>query len=543
MRGPGVAAACLGLALLTFFQFPGHTWLQQDTQIYAPILEHLSDPSVLRNDPLAQHPHVAFTLYDEVTRVLRGATGLGLREVLQAQQVATRALGIWGLLLLAESFGLSFWPALTAAAICSLGALIAGPSVLTFEYEPTPRAFAVPLLFCAMGLAARRRWMAASIAGAVAFLYHPPTTLPFWAVFGVLLIWRRRWRELAVPAAAAVVLLFAARLQGDGNAPYFARLGPLEEQLQRFRTSYVWISMWPPARIWHELVLFAIGAVAFWRVRAKATTEAAVLLAALPAIGIMSMPASWLLLERMKWSLIPQIQPMRALLFVAIAVQLLAAVAALRARLRIESFVWFTVAFLVPVQPVVGDPWSLRATAVALLCAGACAVGRTSRSARDAFVPPGPRPARGPAADQGVRPTIALTAFFLFPIAGGVVNYPHLQTPELAELCVWARSSTSKDAVFLFPDTPRVLQPGIFRAEALRAVYVDWKSGGQVNYLSEFAAQWWFRWQQTLAHPFRPDDLTRYSGLGIQYVVIQPKNRLAEDPVFTNSAYLVYRVH
>ena len=27
------AALCVALALLTFFQFPGHTWLQQDTQI------------------------------------------------------------------------------------------------------------------------------------------------------------------------------------------------------------------------------------------------------------------------------------------------------------------------------------------------------------------------------------------------------------------------------------------------------------------------------------------------------------------------------
>jgi len=45
--------------------------------------------------------------------------------------------------LMAESLGLAFAPALLVAAICSLGALIPGPAVLTFEYEPTPRAFAV----------------------------------------------------------------------------------------------------------------------------------------------------------------------------------------------------------------------------------------------------------------------------------------------------------------------------------------------------------------------------------------------------------------
>ena len=189
MKPLATAAASLALALLTFFQFPGHTWLQQDSQIYVPILEHLRDPSVLRNDILVQHPHVAFTLYDETTLALSAVSGAGFKEVLAAQQIATRALGIWGLLLMAESLGLAFAPALLVAAICSLGALIPGPAVLTFEYEPTPRAFAVPLVVCAIGLAAWRRHLAAGIAAAAAFLYHPPTALPFWGVYFVFALW------------------------------------------------------------------------------------------------------------------------------------------------------------------------------------------------------------------------------------------------------------------------------------------------------------------------------------------------------------------
>src|SRR6266568_4542384 len=118
---------CVALALLTFFQFPGHTWLQQDSQIYVPILEHLRDPRVLRNDLLVQHPHVAFTLYDETALALRAVSGVGFREVLAAQQIVTRALGIWGLLLMAQSLGLGWAGALLVAAICSLGAAIAGP--------------------------------------------------------------------------------------------------------------------------------------------------------------------------------------------------------------------------------------------------------------------------------------------------------------------------------------------------------------------------------------------------------------------------------
>jgi hypothetical protein len=45
-----IATAIAALALLTYFQFPGHTWLQQDSQIYAPILDHQRDPLALRND-------------------------------------------------------------------------------------------------------------------------------------------------------------------------------------------------------------------------------------------------------------------------------------------------------------------------------------------------------------------------------------------------------------------------------------------------------------------------------------------------------------
>ena len=50
--------------------------------------------------------------------------------------------------------------------------------------------------------------------------------------------------------------------------------------------------------------------------------------------------------------------------------------------------------------------------------------------------------------------------------------------------------------IFVFPDAGHALDPGIFRCDALRAVYVDWKGGGQVNFFREFGEQWWFRWRQ-----------------------------------------------
>src|ERR1700747_3639345 len=111
MKNVAVAAGILALTALSWFAFPGHTYLQQDSQIYVPILEHLRDPSVLRNDMLAQQPHVAFTVYDEAARFLRGVSGLGFREVLTFEQIAARALGIWGLYLMAAALGLSTGPA------------------------------------------------------------------------------------------------------------------------------------------------------------------------------------------------------------------------------------------------------------------------------------------------------------------------------------------------------------------------------------------------------------------------------------------------
>src|ERR1019366_922580 len=107
MKNLALAAGILAIAALTWVRFPGHTWLQQDTQIYVPILEHLRDPAVLRRDMLVERPHVSFTLYDETARSLARVTGLGFREVLEGEQIVTRALGIWGLYLMAAALGLS----------------------------------------------------------------------------------------------------------------------------------------------------------------------------------------------------------------------------------------------------------------------------------------------------------------------------------------------------------------------------------------------------------------------------------------------------
>jgi hypothetical protein len=228
------------------------------------------------------------------------------------------------------------------------------------------------------------------------------------------------------------------------------------------------------------------------------------------------MPLSWSLLEGRGAALLPQIQPLRGLLFVVLMTQILTAAAALhavKARRHYEAVAWFALAYLAPLHPVIPAPVSWRAASVLL----AVAAG-TTVAAR---------------ADTRFALAAALAAFFAIPIFAGVVNYPRLHTPELAQLSAWARQSTPPSAVFAFPNAGKALYPGIFRSEALRAVYVDWKGGGQVNYLPEFSQQWWFRWQQPMAS---------YSGLGIQYMVLPTRDRLPRTPLFENATFVVYPV-
>ena len=537
MKPLWIGAAILGITLVNFFQFPGHVWLQQDTQIYAPILEHIWDPSVLQKDIIAEHPHVAFTLYDETAIALRRVTGLDFQYVLEAVQFVTRALGLWGLFLIASALGLSDLLALVVTGIVSLGAFIPGPAVLIFEFEPTPRAFAVPLLFLALGLIGRERFLGAGIAASIAFLMHPPTTAPFWAVFLVLALWppeRRKMTALGVLAGAALVLFAASRWQGSGGQAQtlFSRLDPHQEELQRMRASYNWVSIWWRQRMVHYLILYAVTIVASWRLRRATPRVLRFFFVGLPLLGMATVPISYLLLEKLHWALIPEFQPTRALLFVTAFAMLLGAAAACHAvalKRYWEAIPWLALTFLPPANTVIEWPsWDRVAVVMGVSLVTVVAIWLIQSGARWARL----------AAMAAI-----LAPAWIIPTWGKVENYPALHTPDLAQLSQWARDSTPRDAVFLFPDAGQDLYPGIFRSEAARAIYVDWKSGGQVNFFKSLGEEWWSRWQQTMARPFDTRDVAQYTAMGIDYIVVGRKNRLTgAKPVFDNGHFLVYKV-
>ena len=134
---------------------------------------------------------------------------------------------------------------------------------------------------------------------------------------------------------------------------------------------------------------------------------------------------------------------------------------------------------------------------------------------------------------------IVLSAYLLLPALGSVHNYPHLETAAIDDLARFVRANTSKDAMFLFADAGTALYPGIFRVRAQRPVYVDWKSGGQVNYYRSLAIEWWSRWQATHALQFHAGELDSLGALGIDYVVL--KDTIPERaPLYRNSGFSLY---
>lgn len=528
MRGRLAVGCCIiALTLLGFVAMPGHTFLHSDTQIYVPMLEHIWDPSTFPRDLVATKPHLSYTLYDEIAIALRWLTRRSFGTVLMAQQWLYRALQILGIYLLASSLPLSRAMALLVAAVSSLGATIVGPAVLTIEYEPVPRGFAIALVVLATGLAARGRVMLASAAASIAFLYHAPTTLPFWIVFALLLLRRKEYRAFAPLACAVLIILIASRLQAGvaEKQAFFFRIDPEFEALQRMRASYNWVSNWMDPLGWQYLFYWLAGLVAFWRIRPRRGRAFAL---GLPLIGVLSLPVSYLLLDRIRWGFIPQFQPARALLFVTLFAIILSAAAGVRAaeaRRFSEAVAWFALVFAIPLQARIVSLMPRQIVlAIGLALAAAAAVSLQKYRSAPAFLA-----------------LIVLAAYVLPPALGGVRNYPQLENPELDELARFGAERTPKNAMFLFADARTALYPGIFRARALRSVYVDWKSGGQVNYYRSLGAEWWSRWKETNALEFRRENLARFRELGIDYVVLTSPRRLQDrQPVYANSRFVVY---
>lgn len=480
----------LGVAAITWLEFdifPGHTYLQGDTQILLPILERLDTPGYLSRDLVATHPHLTYTIYDEATLFLHEALRLSFHTALTLQQILCRAAAVDGVFLLAVAAGFADSFALLIAALLNLGATLVGPAVAVTDPEATPHAFAFGLVWLAMGLLAREKPLMAGLVGGLALLYHAPIAAPFWGVVIVAFLLDRQLRPLLRPllstlVVASLLLANLAQLQPGivEPQPFFARISSGLAAIQQFRTPQVWVSLWSGHDIWIYLALWICALWATARVWPSLNRQLRWFCIGLPLCGILSVPLSDLLLEHLRWSLVPALQPARTLLFtfaIAVFACAAAAIRAALARRTREAICWLVVVLAGPID------------------AGITHTGRQ------------PAP-----------------------------NYP-----EVLSLADWAEQNTWGSSMFLFPDAGRALYPGIFRAASRRALWVDWESGVQVRYFESVAEEWWQRWQQTMQFHFSPQRLQAMLPLPIDYYVLKRGDRLKDvRPVFENSGFVVY---
>ena len=544
MTRPHLATAlALGaFTCLTYLQFPGHTWLQQDSQVYVAILEHLDNPAVLSRDLLCVHPHVKWTAFDEIARALHAVTGLGYHTVLDAQMLIFRFLGLVGIFLLAGSAGLNRIGAIFVAFLFGLGMFVGGAEILTIEYEAVPRGFALMLILAALGYGAYRRWKVSVVFAALALLYHPPTSFPYWLAVIVYALALQRPKALktaliAFSSACFVLLTLAAFQAGEHESqPLFSTIPSDLIPLLRYRGWYNWVDLWKPDWLREYLLLGVFAAAAWLRLRREITRELAALSATLLLYGMLSIPLSWLLLNYMSWSMMPQFQPARAVIFVCVFAIILGGAAAWSAARRgrwLESAAWLLPLFALPAnrlaldfftQPFADPLVQRRVPLVIGLALVAALAARWQKTATAALLVP-------------------VAAAFLIPGVGQLRNYSHPHSPALTALSEWAAARTQPGAMFHFADAGHALAPGIFRAEAERALSVDWKGGGQVNQNWTFAREWQSRWNwmREARPPLLPAE--DYASAGIDYIVVGPQNGLPGlQPVFSNASWQVFDV-
>jgi hypothetical protein len=449
---------------------------------------------------------------------------------------------MFGVYLIASSAGIPAAYSILIASIFNLGASLLGPAVLLVEYEPIPRGYAEGLIFLALGLLAYRQVLLAGLAGGLAFLYHPPTTAPFWGM--VLLAFvadrklRRHWKPLLLALFIAGLLLAnLAQLQPEvvESQNLLGRLTERMVELQHFRTRYAWVSLWAGLDIWHYLAICVLALWSTSRIWRSLTRELRWFFVGLPVGGVLCIPLSYLLLEKWKFTIIPEFQPARALLYTVGIASIACGIAAVRAAMERrfwESWAWFLAVFALPVNVRVFQIFHLdnRQQVEALFVW----IGLASFAAGLCWF----------AQRIWLRPlTWAAPALAVLAIPAGahVVNFQKLDKGPVTQLADWAAQNTWGSSMFLFPDAEHGLAPGIFRALSQRALYVDWKSGGQVNYFETFGDEWYTRFKQTMMGDFTALRLEKMLDLPVDYYVLKREHKLRGiKPVFENKEFVVY---
>jgi hypothetical protein len=491
MRALLAFAGLLAVTWLEFQYYPGHSYLQGETQFYVPMLERLDTPGFLSRDLVATNPTFAYTIYDEVTLFLHRAAHLTFERALAGQQLLFRFAAVVGIYLLLRSLGVGTAFALLLTAFTNAVTQLAAPGTYLTNPEPVPGTFAFGLLLLAVGSLADEKPLLGAFAAGLALLYEPVLAAAFWLIVILAMICDRQSRRLlrpTLPVLLVFILLLAnlSQLQaGLGSVKDLgSRLSPMMTQLSRMRTPHLWPSLWVGHAIWSYLFLFRAILWADQRIAPTMNRVTRWLTLGMASMGLVGVALSGALLDGFHLEAAAQLSPQRMLVFtVAIASAFSGAAAwqAFRNLRRTECIAW------------------------------ACLVAGITANAPISNSPNSPKPS--------------------FAVSDKAVH----------ELAAWAEHDTWGSSMFLFPDAARASYPGMFRALSRRALWSDWQSGVLVNYSDEAGLEWWSRWQQTMAGEYSPARVQTFLPLPIDYFVVEARHKLASvRPAFENSEFVAY---
>lgn len=542
LRVPLLCLAIFAAAWLEFTVFPGHSYLEGDTQLYVPVLERMAAPGLLSRDLVATNGALSLTAYDEATLLLHEGARQPIRRALLAQEFVCRLAALLGVFLLARATGLGHLFSFVIAAIINLGACLAGPAVFLTDREPLPGPFAFSLLLLAMGLLAQEVPLLAGIAAGVAFLYDPVLAAPFWCVLIVAFAFDAGIRKLIrpmLPILLIFILLLAnlAQLQpGTAAQPLLSRLPIDLVAFQSLYTPQLYVSSWPAGEVSQILALFVFGIWAAARCWSLLSACFRWLVLGTGLCGVLSIPVSYLLVDQGHFAWAARAQPSRALLFSAAASALLFGLAGMRAILHrspMESFAWFFLLFTLPLSHGVFDCLRLTnaihaiqfalALTLAAFLTGLLLWLAASGSMRFLIA---------------VIPFAAAVALSQTP---GLRAEPIPMHASLTQLAAWADSSTWGSSVFLFPDAGYSAYPSVFRAQSRHGLWVDWNTRRGVAFSEPAAARWQERWRGSLQNGFSIASLEKSLPLPIDYYVLATRNQLVgARHAFMNRDFVVY---
>jgi hypothetical protein len=491
-RGLLILLCLLAVTWFEFQVYPGHSYLQGDTQLLVPMLERLDTPGFLSRDLVAANPVFTFTIYDEFTQFLHAQGHLSFEQALLRQQIVFRFAGILGVFLLARSLKTAPFASVALSATVNAATQLTAPHAFVTNPEATPVAFAFPLVLLAGGLLSNRKPLLASLAAGLALLYDPLTSIPFWLVVIGASLSDRPLRKFLRPVWPALLIFglvlgnlvqLQAGLGGDQDLT--SKMTAAMVRLTQIRTPWTWVSSWLSTEIWSYLFLLVAAAWALTRVWKQTDRLVNWVVIGLAGSGLFGVVMAMILLASRR----QMATAMPAARMLALTVALCALVCG------VASF-----------QAAAQHRWRESLCWAALLIAA----------------------------------VLNAQVLDLLHLNAATVARPAGTDPNLRNLAAWAEE-TWGSSMFQFPDAAQRTEPGTFRALSRRALWADWQSGRIADYSNQAGQTWWSRWQSSMSQGYSTDLLQETLRQPIDYYVLRREHQLTGiKPTYSNSEFVVY---